>query len=165
MSGSVNKILLIGNVGQHPEFRTLRNGGRMVTINLATSKSWRNKQSGERYEQTQWHRVVVYDAAAVDDVEKQGVKKGTKLLVEGEMAYRKYQDQQDQTRYIAEVLVNNGFMHRVASIDEMHVNVDGGARRDGPPPPDNSEEYGTTSTRSSSGGSRSRNPDDDEIPF
>ena len=104
MAGSVNKVILIGNLGADPEVRHTQDGRPIVTLRLATSESWRDKQSGERKERTEWHRVVIFNENLAK-VAEQYLKKGSKLYVEGQLQTRKYTDQQGQERYSTEVVL------------------------------------------------------------
>ncbi|HCU1241589.1 TPA: single-stranded DNA-binding protein [Morganella morganii] len=105
-SRGINKVILIGNLGQDPEVRYLPQGGAVTNITLATSESWRDKQSGEMKEKTEWHRVVVFGKLA--EVAGQYLKKGSQVYIEGQLQTRKWQDQQGQERYSTEVVVNIG---------------------------------------------------------
>ncbi|EPL1176382.1 single-stranded DNA-binding protein [Morganella morganii] len=105
-SRGVNKVILIGNLGQDPEVRYLPQGGAVTNITLATSESWRDKQSGEMKEKTEWHRVVVFGKLA--EVAGEYLKKGSQVYIEGQLQTRKWQDQQGQDRYSTEVVVNIG---------------------------------------------------------
>ena len=102
MAGSVNKVILIGNLGNDPEIRTFQNGGRIANISLATSENWKDKSTGERKERTQWHRVVVNNEALVGICEKY-LKKGDKVYVEGSIEYRTWEDREGKTRYSTEI--------------------------------------------------------------
>jgi single-strand DNA-binding protein len=104
MAGSVNKVMLIGNLGADPEVRHTQDGRPIVTLRLATSESWRDKQSGERKERTEWHRVVIFNENLAK-VAEQYLKKGSKIYVEGQLQTRKYTDQQGQERYSTEVVL------------------------------------------------------------
>jgi single-strand DNA-binding protein len=113
MSRSLNKAMLIGNVGQDPEVRSTTNGGRVATFSLATSRTW-NGPTGDRQEKTEWHRCVVWNAGrgqggekgmGLADVVEKYVKKGDKLYVEGPIEYRQWQDKENQTRYTTEIRV------------------------------------------------------------
>ena len=111
MSRSLNKVILIGNLGADPEIRSTSNGSRVATLSLATSRNWKN-QSGERQEKTEWHRVIFWSSKfnnVVDTIEKY-VKKGDKLYVEGRIEYRSWQDREGQTRYTTEVIGNEMIM-------------------------------------------------------
>jgi single-strand DNA-binding protein len=104
MAGSVNKVILIGNLGRDPEFRSTQDGQRIATFSLATSENWRDKASGERRERTEWHRIVVFNERLVDIIEKY-VKKGSKLYLEGALQTRKWTDKEGQERYTTEVVL------------------------------------------------------------
>ena len=104
MAGSVNKVILIGNVGADPEIRRTQDGRPIANIRLATSESWRDKNSGERKEKTDWHSIVIFNEGLCKVVE-QYVVKGSKLYVEGSLQTRKYQDQTGVDRYITEVVL------------------------------------------------------------
>lgn len=104
MSGSVNKVILVGNLGRDPEIRSLNNGGRVANLSVATSDRWRDRQSGEQRERTEWHRVVIFDDKLVEIVEKY-VRKGQKVYLEGEIQTRKWSDQSGQERYTTEVVL------------------------------------------------------------
>ena len=102
MAGSVNKVILVGNLGRDPEIRSTQDGTRIATLNLATSETWRDRVSGERKERTEWHRVVIFNERLVEVAEKY-LRKGSKIYVEGALQTRKWQDQQGQERYTTEV--------------------------------------------------------------
>jgi len=102
MAGSVNKVILIGNLGRDPEVRTFPSGGKVCNLNLATSETWRDKSSGERRERTEWHRVAIYSEPLVR-VAEQYLHKGSKVYIEGQLETRKWQDQSGQDRYSTEV--------------------------------------------------------------
>ena len=104
MAGSVNKVILIGNVGKDPEVRTTQDGTKIVQFNVATSETWNDKASGERKERTEWHRVVVFNDRIGDVVEKY-VRKGSKVYVEGALQTRKWTDQSGQEKYTTEVII------------------------------------------------------------
>lgn len=104
MAGSVNKVILIGNLGKDPEVRSLQNGGKVCTLRIATSESWKDKGTGERQERTQWHSVVIFNEA-LTGVAERFLKKGSKVYVEGQLETRKWQDQQGQERYTTEVVL------------------------------------------------------------
>lgn len=104
MSGSVNKVILIGNVGADPEMRRTQNGKPIANLRLATSESWRDKDTRERKEKSEWHRVVVFNEGLCKVVE-QYVKKGSKLYIEGQLQTRKWQDKDGQDRYSTEVVL------------------------------------------------------------
>ena len=102
MAGSVNKIILIGNLGRDPESRTFSNGGKVVKFSLATSENW--TRDGERQERTEWHNVVIYDEK-IGDVAQRFLRKGSKVFIEGAMQYREYDDANGQKQKIAEVVL------------------------------------------------------------
>jgi single-strand DNA-binding protein len=104
MAGSVNKVILVGNLGNDPEIRTFGNGGKVANFSLATSENWRDKQSGERREKTEWHRVAVFGEGLVGVVERY-VKKGSKLYIEGKLQTRKWQDRDGNDKYTTEIVL------------------------------------------------------------
>lgn len=104
MAGSVNKVILVGNLGRDPEIRSMQNGGKVCNLSIATSERWRDRTSGEQQERTEWHRVVIFDDRIVDVAERY-LKKGAKLYLEGELQTRKWQDQSGQERYTTEVVL------------------------------------------------------------
>ena len=104
MSGSVNKVILVGNLGRDPEIRTLNSGDRVANFSLATSESWRDRSSGERRERTEWHRVVIFNDNLVKVAENY-LRKGSKVYIEGALQTRKYQDQSGQEKYSTEVVL------------------------------------------------------------
>ncbi|MEQ5288209.1 single-stranded DNA-binding protein [Providencia huaxiensis] len=105
-SRGVNKVILIGHLGQDPEIRYMPAGGAVANLTLATSEAWRDKQSGEMREKTEWHRVVIFGKLA--EVAGEYLKKGSQIYVEGSLQTRKWQDQSGQDRYTTEVVVNIG---------------------------------------------------------
>lgn len=105
MAGSINKVILVGNVGQDPQVRTMNNGQKVASFSLATSDRWRDRQSGEQKEQTEWHRIVVFQPNLVDVVERM-LQKGTKLYIEGSLRTRKWQNQQGVDQFTTEVTLN-----------------------------------------------------------
>lgn len=102
MSGYLNRVQLIGNLGQNPEVRTMQNGGRIVTFSLATTESWRDERSGERRERTEWHRIVIFNEA-LGTLAETYLAKGSKAFIEGSIHTRKWQDQSGADRYSAEI--------------------------------------------------------------
>ena len=104
MAGSVNKVILVGNLGRDPEVRTMQSGEKVANLSLATSETWNDRQSGERRERTEWHRVVIFGRVA--DVAEQYLRKGSKVYVEGSLQTRKWQDQSGQDRYSTEVVLS-----------------------------------------------------------
>ena len=104
MAGSVNKVILIGNLGRDPEVRSFPNGGKVCNLRIATSESWRDKQSGERKERTEWHSVAIFDENLAK-VAEQYLKKGSTVYIEGQLETRKWQDQNGQDRYSTEIVL------------------------------------------------------------
>jgi single-strand DNA-binding protein len=104
MSGSVNKVILLGNLGKDPEIRSMNSGNKVASFSLATSKRWKDKATQEQKDKTSWHNIVVFGDGLVGIVEKY-VKKGSKIYVEGELQTRKWQDQEGKDRYTTEVVV------------------------------------------------------------
>ncbi len=104
MAGSVNKVILVGNLGRDPEVRNTQDGSKIVNLALATSETWNDRQSGERKEKTEWHRVVIFNDRVADVAEKY-LKKGAKIYVEGALQTRKWTDQAGQERYSTEVVI------------------------------------------------------------
>ena len=105
MAGSVNKVILIGNLGRDPEVRTMQNGGKVCNLAVATSEQWRDKNSGERRERTEWHRVVIFNEHFLDVAEKY-LRKGSKVYIEGQLRTRKWQDRNGQDRYTTEIVLS-----------------------------------------------------------
>ena len=104
MAGSVNKVILVGNLGKDPESKSFQNGGKIVKLTLATSESWKDRQSGEKKEKTEWHNVVINDERLAETAEKY-LRKGAKVYLEGQIQTRKWQDQNGADRYTTEVVV------------------------------------------------------------
>ncbi|WP_375597259.1 single-stranded DNA-binding protein [Devosia sp. Naph2] len=106
MAGSVNKVILVGNLGNDPEVRNLPSGGKVVNLSVATSERWRDRTSGEQREKTEWHRVVIF-SEGLARVAEQYLKKGSKVYLEGQLQTRKWQDQSGQDKYSTEVVLQN----------------------------------------------------------
>ena len=104
MVGSVNKVILLGNLGKDPDIRSMQSGKKMASFSLATSKRWKDKNTQEQKEATSWHNIVVFNEGLVDVIEKY-VKKGSKIYLEGELSTRKYQDKDGNDRYTTEVVL------------------------------------------------------------
>ena len=158
MSGSVNKVILIGNLGRDVEVRTFSNGGKIANLRIATSERWRDKASGEQKERTEWHQVTLQGDGLVR-IAEQYLSKGSKVYIEGKLQTRKWQDQSGQDRYSTEVVVGMG--GALTMLDSA-----GGSRRDDDPsgPRNDAGGYGGAGAYGSpaSGGV----PDmGDEIPF
>ena len=176
MAGSINKVILVGNLGRDPEIRSTNDGTRIANLALATSESWRDRNSGERKERTEWHRVVIFNERLVEVVEKY-VKKGAKLYIEGALQTRKWTDNQGQERYSTEVVLQR-FRGELTMLDGARGGgggaMEGGADYDDSFMGGDQVRYGGTGSGSGGGfggggGSRGRAPAaadlDDEIPF
>jgi single-strand DNA-binding protein len=149
MAGSVNKVILVGNLGRDPEVKRLNSGDPVVNLSVATSENWRDKASGERKERTEWHRVVIYNENLAK-VAEQYLRKGSKVYLEGQLQTRKYTDQQGNEKYSTEVVLTR-FRGELVLLDR----AEGGDRPERVP------------AMAGAGGDRSFQRDelDDEIPF
>ncbi|WP_245945029.1 single-stranded DNA-binding protein [Pelagibacterium lacus] len=156
---SINKAIVLGNLGQDPDVRTTQNGTKVVTLSVATSERW--KSNGEQKERTEWHRVIVWggkDSDGLAGVAEKYLRKGSKVYIEGKIQTRKWTDQNGTDRYTTEIVLN-GFGANLVLLDRQ----EGSSR---PPSPDSPDDYGTS--RSRSGGSANvadAGGMDDEIPF
>lgn len=163
MAGSVNKVILVGNLGADPEIRSLNSGDKVANIRIATSETWRDKNSGERREKTEWHNVVMFDQNLVKVAENY-LKKGSKVYVEGQLQTRKWQDRDGNDRYTTEVVLQR-FRGELHMLDSRG----GGGGGGGYDSDDSFGGGGGSGGRSSGGGGGRedfRNDDlDDEIPF
>ena len=119
MAGSVNKVILVGNLGKDPEIRRTQDGRPIANLSVATSETWRDKATGERKEKTEWHRVVIFNEN-IAKVAEQYLKKGAKVYVEGQLQTKKWQDQQGQDRYSTEVVLQ-GFNSQLVMLDRAHL--------------------------------------------
>jgi single-strand DNA-binding protein len=124
MAGSVNKVILVGNLGKDPEIRSTQDGSKIVNLTLATSETWNDRASGERKEKTEWHRVVIFNDRTADVAEKY-LKKGAKVYVEGSLQTRKWTDQGGQERYTTEVVIGR-FNGALTMLDTRSGGGDGG---------------------------------------
>ncbi|MEX0348455.1 MAG: single-stranded DNA-binding protein [Paracoccaceae bacterium] len=115
MAGSVNKVILIGNLGRDPEVRSFQNGGKVCNLRIATSETWKDRNTGERRERTEWHSVAIFNEGLVR-VAEQYLRKGSKVYVEGQLQTRKWQDQSGQDRYSTEVVLQ-GFGSTLTMLD------------------------------------------------
>ena len=106
MAGSVNKVIIVGNLGRDPEVRSFQNGGKVVNLRIATSENWRDKASGERKERTEWHSVAIFNENLAK-IAEQYLKKGSTVYIEGQLETRKWQDQSGQDRYSTEIVLRN----------------------------------------------------------
>lgn len=131
MSGSVNKVILVGNLGRDPEVRTFQSGGKVVNLRIATSETWRDKATGERKEKTEWHSVAIFNEALAK-VAEQYLRKGSKVYLEGQLETRKWQDQSGADRYSTEVALRN-FNSTLTLLDGT------GERQESEPRPDKGE--------------------------
>jgi len=120
MSGSINKVILVGNVGRDPEIRSMNSGDRVCNLSLATSERWKDRNTGDQQERTEWHRVVIFDQKLVDVCEKY-VKKGSKLFIEGQLQTRKWTDQQGVEKYSTEVVLDWNGSITLLSLPPIHV--------------------------------------------
>jgi single-strand DNA-binding protein len=163
MAGSVNKVILIGNVGRDPEIRSTNDGTRIANFTLATSENWRDKASGERRERTEWHRVVIFNDRLTEVVEKY-VKKGAKLYIEGALQTRKWTDKEGQERYTTEVVLQR-FRGELVMLDSRGGGGGGGDYAEEEPASAGGG-FGGGGGASRGSGSRGGGGDlDDEIPF
>lgn len=153
MAGSVNKVILIGNLGADPEIRRTSAGDPIVNLRIATSETWRDKATGERKERTEWHSVVIFNEV-IAKVAEQYLTKGMKVYVEGQLQTRKWEDQSGQARYTTEIVLQR-------FRGELHMLEKTGGTR--PPPADSPDSYGTTKTSDASKPLPAEL--DDEIPF
>jgi single-strand DNA-binding protein len=129
MAGSVNKVILIGNLGRDPEVRNMPSGGMVVNMSVATSENWRDKASGERKERTEWHRVVIFNDK-LGEVAQKYLRKGSKVYLEGQLATRKWTDKDNQERYSTEVVVPR-FGGALTLLDSRGGGMGEGAADDG----------------------------------
>ncbi len=166
MAGSVNKVILIGNLGRDPEVRSMNNGGKVVNLSVATSETWRDKNSGERQERTEWHRVVIFNEK-LGEVAERYLKKGAKVYVEGALQTRKWTDQSGQEKYSTEVVLQR-FRGELTMLDGKGGGGGGGMGGGGD---DYGDDYGGGGggggggRSSGGGGKKPAGPIDDDIPF
>lgn len=155
MAGSINKVILVGNLGRDPEIRATQDGREIANLAIATSESWKDKQTGERKEKTEWHRVVIFNDSLVTVV-KNYLKKGAKVYIEGALQTRKWTDKDNQERYSTEVVLQ-GYSSNLTMLDRP-------SDRGG-----NSNEYSQEPSYASAAAPRASKPVaehlDDEIPF
>ena len=160
MAGSVNKVILVGNLGRDPEIRSFQNGGRVANLSVATSENWRDKATGERKERTEWHRVAIFNDRLVEVVEKY-LKKGAKVYIEGQLETRKWTDQSGQEKYTTEVVLRQ-FRGELTMLDGR-----GGAGGSAGPDDDmgGSAPPSSGGSGGARGGGRKSDVLDDDIPF
>jgi len=169
MAGSVNKVILIGNLGRDPEVRTFGNGGKVCNLRIATSETWKDKNSGERREKTEWHSVAIFQEGLVR-IAEQYLRKGSKVYIEGALQTRKYQAQDGTDRYSTEVVLQ-GFGGTLTMLDGRDSGAQGGGNDQGGGY-GGGDQGGNAGGGSYGGGSASggsagggRSDMDDEIPF
>ncbi len=157
MAGSVNKVIIVGNLGRDPEVRTFQNGGKVCNLRIATSETWRDKASGERKEKTEWHSVAIF-SEPLAKIAEQYLRKGSKVYIEGQLETRKWQDQSGQDRYSTEVVLRP-YRGELTLLDGRGEGGGGGGGYGGSQMEDQRGGDG-------GGGGRSFGSDlDDEIPF
>lgn len=156
MAGSVNKVILVGNLGADPEIRSTQDGREIANLRIATSESWRDRNTGEKREKTEWHRVVIFSEGLVNVV-KNYVKKGSKLYIEGQLQTRKWQNKEGQDQYSTEVVLQ-GFGATLTMLDGRGEGGGAGSSYDNA----GSSFGGGSNNRSSAPSSAAL---DDEIPF
>ena len=137
MAGSVNKVILVGNLGSDPEIRRMNSGGEVATLSIATSETWKDKNTGERKDRTEWHKVVIFNENLVK-VAEQYLKKGAKVYIEGQLQTRKWQDQSGIDRFTTEIVLQN-FRGQLQMLDSR---------------PDDGGSNATTNTQNSAIGSQ-----------
>ena len=163
MAASLNKVMLIGNLGRDPEVRSFQNGGKVCNLRIATSESWKDRNTGERREKTEWHSVAVFSEGLVRVCE-QFLRKGSKVYIEGQLQTRKWQDQSGNDRYSTEVVLQ-GFGSTLTMLDSRNGDQGGSGGGYGSSGGNNGGSYsgsGYDGGQSQGGGSRDL---DDEIPF
>lgn len=167
MAGSLNKVMIIGNLGRDPEVRSFQNGGKVCNLRIATSERWRDKSTGENREKTEWHSVAIFSEGLVRVCE-QYLRKGSKVFVEGQLQTRKWQDQSGNDRYSTEVVLQgyNGTLTMLDGRDGGGSQGGGGYDQDGGGYGGGSQGGGSQSGGYDSGPQGGGNSDlDDEIPF
>ena len=166
MAGSVNKVILIGNLGRDPEVRNFPNGGKVCNLHIATSENWKDRNTGERREKTEWHSVAIFSEPLVR-VAEQYLRKGSKIYIEGQLETRKWQDQSGQDRYSTEVVLRP-YTSTLTMLDGRGDNAGGGGGYGGGSGGggyDQGYDSGPAPADPYGGGSRPSNDMDDEIPF
>ena len=159
MAGSVNKVILVGNLGRDPEIRSMQSGDKVCNLSVATSERWKDRNSGEMQEKTEWHRVVVFDQKLAEVAEKY-LKKGAKVFLEGQLQTRKWTDNSGVEKYTTEVVLQR-FRGEMVMLDSR-----GGGDGNGGGYDSNPTDYGNPQPTMAAGGSASGIDDlDDEIPF
>ena len=177
MAGSVNKVILVGNLGRDPESRSFSNGGKVVNLRIATSESWKDRNSGERKEKTEWHSVAIFNEGLANTAERY-LRKGSIVYLEGQLQTRKWQDQSGADRYSTEVVLQ-GFNGALVMLDGRGEGGGGGARQGGGWDDDGASDFGNSygqggGNRSGGGGGGGQGGTkpkpfdadlDDDVPF
>jgi single-strand DNA-binding protein len=168
MAGSVNKVILIGNLGRDPEVRSFQNGGKVCNLRIATSETWKDRNTGERRERTEWHSVAIFSEGLVR-VAEQYLRKGSKIYIEGKLQTRKWQDQSGQDRYSTEVVLQ-GFDATLVMLDGRSEGGGGQGSQGGYDSGPGDDRFGGGGSGSGGSGAAANAPassgmDDDEIPF
>lgn len=174
MSASVNKVILLGNLGRDPETRTFQNGSKVCNLRIATSESWKDRNSGERRERTEWHSVAIFNDGLIR-IAEQYLRKGSKVYIEGKLQTRKWQDQGGNDRYSTEVVLQ-GFGATLTMLDTRNRDSDngsgqgqqggyGGGEGQGGSCGEGSYSGGYDSGSQGGASGGNHNIDDDEIPF
>ena len=173
MAGSLNKVMLIGNLGADPEIRSFQNGGKVANLRIATSETWKDRNTGERQERTEWHTVAIFSEGLVGVVERY-LRKGSKVYVEGQLQTRKWQDQSGNDRYSTEVVIR-GLNGSLTMLDGAQGGGGGGGysggggggggQRSGGNDGGWNQGGGNGGGGSSSGGGSNYDDLDDDIPF
>ena len=165
MAGSVNKVILVGNLGRDPEIRSMQSGEEVCQLSVATSETWRDKASGERKERTEWHRVVIFNENLVK-VAKQYLKKGSKVYLEGSLQTRKWTDKDGAEKFTTEVVLQR-YRGELTMLDGRGEGGGGFSGGDdyGSGGGGGSSGFGGGGSRSGGGGAPRRDDLDDEIPF
>lgn len=163
MAGSVNKVILVGNLGRDPEIRNLQDGNKVANLSVATSESWRDKTTGERRDKTEWHRVVIFNERIIDVVEKY-LKKGAKIYLEGALQTRKWTDQSGVEKYTTEVVLQR-FRGELTMLDSRGGGGGGGESGGGEGGDEGGGYSGGSSPRGGGGGRAPAGDLDDDIPF
>lgn len=161
MAGSVNKVIIVGNLGRDPETRTFQNGGKVCNLRIATSENWKDRNTGERRERTEWHSVAIF-SEPLARIAEQYLKKGSKVYIEGQLETRKWQDQSGADRYSTEVVLRP-YRGELTLLDSRGDNQGGGGGGGGY---DDRDSYGDGGGGGGGGQSAPASQDlDDEIPF
>lgn len=163
MAGSVNKVILVGNLGRDPEVRTMSNGSPVVNLSLATSEQWRDKSTGERREKTEWHRVVIFNEALAK-VAQNYLRKGSNVYIEGQLQTRKWQDQSGVEKYTTEVVLQQ-YRSELTLLGGRNDAMGGGASMDGGGYGGGDSFGGAGASKPLGGGGMDDNALDDDIPF